>query len=169
MPEAESQSNSAADLPEVLSIERNPAGQIVVKLAGRDEPIVDAKIARCFPWSLPEAYVSIRDGDGKEVALLETLESLDDASRQIIERELADKVFNPKIKRIIDFKHEFGVTSITAETDRGEVTFQIKSRDDVRVLSPTRAFFRDVDGNTYELPDRSKLDSTSKRYLQRYF
>ncbi len=147
MSEAESKTDSAKDLPEaqapqadppeVLSVERNASGQIVVKLAGRDEPIVDAKIARCFPWSLPEAYVSIRDGDGKEVALLETLDSLDDASRQITERELADKVFNPKITKILGFHHEFGMTSITAETDRGEVTFQIKSRDDVRVLSPT--------------------------------
>ena len=98
-------------------------------------------------------------------ALTKILDS-DDGSRYVGEFAVG---FNPKITRIVDFHHEFGVTSITALTDRGKVTFQIKSRDDVRVLSPTRAFFRDVDGNTYELPDRSKLDSTSKRYLQRYF
>jgi hypothetical protein len=87
----------------------------------------------------------------------------------LLEAELSDKVFNPKILKIVDYKDEFGVTSITAVTDRGEVTFQIRSRDDVRVLSPIRALFRDVDGNTYELADVTALDSAAQRNLQRYF
>jgi len=153
----------------VLAIERNDAGQLVVKLAGRDEPLVDAKVLRCFPWSVPESFLSIHDPDGKEAAMLESLDCLDRESRTVVEQELSEKVFNPKIKRIVDFKDEFSITSITAETDRGEVTFQIRSRDDVRVLSSTRALFRDVDGNTYELPDLTALDSAAKRHLDRYF
>ena len=39
----------------------------------------------------------------------------------------------------------------------------------LRRKSPTRALFRDVDSNTYELPDFNRLDATSRRYLQRYF
>ncbi len=153
----------------VERIERNDAGQLLVKLAGRAEPIVDAKVARCFPWSVPESYVSIRDADGKEIVMLKSLEELDADSRDLVEGELRDKVFNPKILQIIDYKDEFGVTSITADTDRGEVTFQIRSRDDVRVLSPTRALFRDVDGNTYELTDVTALNAAAQKHLQRYF
>jgi hypothetical protein len=153
----------------VERIERNEAGQLVAHLAGRDEPLVDARIVRCFPWSVPDNYLSVRDADGKEVAMLGSLDALDSASRGVAEGELAEKVFNPKIIRVVDFKDEFSVTSITAETDRGEVTFQIRSREDVRILSPTRALFRDVDGNTYELPDLSALDNTGRRYLDRYF
>ena len=61
------------------------------------------------------------------------------------------------------------MTEITAETDRGKVTFQIRSRDDVRMLSGTRALFKDVDGNTYEIPDLTALDRTSQHYLSQYF
>ena len=153
----------------ILSIERNEAGQLLVKLADREKPIVDAKVLRCFPWSVPDSFLSIHDPDGKEAAMLESLDCLDVASREVVEQELTEKIFNPKIKRIVDFKDEFSVTSVTAETDRGEVTFQIRSRDDVRILSPTRALFRDVDGNTYELPDLEALDGSARRYLDRYF
>ena len=153
----------------VVSIKRNEAGQLIVKLAGRDEPIVDARVLRYFPWSVPDSYLSVHDTDGKEAAMLESLDSLDEDSRKVVEQELSEKIFNPKITRIVDFKDEFSVTSITADTDRGEVTFQIRSRDDVRILSPIRALFRDVDGNTYELPDLMSLDGPARRHLEKYF
>ena len=148
---------------------RNRAGQLEVYLDGQEAPVVDARVARCFPWSLPDAYVSIRDKDGKEVALLKSLEELAPPTRTIIEQELHDKVFNPKIRRIRSYKNEFEVISITAETDRGEATFQIRSRDDVRMLSDSRALFRDADGNTYELTDIEQLDPASRRRIREYF
>ncbi len=153
---------------EDVRIERivcDEAGKLTVHLVGRDEPIADARVARCFPWSLPEGYISVRDSDGREIVLLESLADLDEASREVVAEELRHKIFRPKITRVMSCRMEFGVTSISAETDRGEVTFQISSRDDVRLLSSTRALFHDVDGNTYELPDVDALDPESKRKL----
>jgi hypothetical protein len=158
-----------ADGATIERVEVDAAGRLVVHLAGRDEPLVDAKVARCFPWSLPGRYVSILDKDGKEIALLETLEGLNEQSRRVVQEQLATTVFNPVIRRVIGHKHEFGITSITAETDRGTVTFQVRSRDDVRTLSPTRALFRDADGNVYELPDVTRLDAASRKHLEHYF
>ena len=165
----ETRNDAAPVSGRIERVERDTAGRLVVHVEGRDEPLVDARVARCFPWSIPDSYVSIRDKDGKEIALLKSLEELNGDSRKIVEQELRDKVFNPMIRRVIEFKTEFGVTSITAETDRGEVTFQIRTRDDVRVLSPTRALFRDVDGNTYELADLYALDPASRKHLYHYF
>ena len=54
----------------VQSVAVNELGQIVLRLAGREEPFVDVRVARCFPWSLPETYISICDKEGKELALL---------------------------------------------------------------------------------------------------
>lgn len=153
----------------VSRVERNADGQLVVHLEGCDGPVVDARLARYFPWSMPDAYISVRDSDGREVAMLKTLDELDAASRRIVEEDLRDKVFNPKILRVLKCDREFGISSITAETDRGEVIFQFRGRDDVRVLSPTRALFRDVDGNTYELPDLTRLDAASQRHLHHFF
>ena len=149
--------------------EVDEAGRLVVHLAGAAEPLVDAKVARCFPWSLPQRYVSVVDADGKEIALLETLDELDEPSRRVVAQQLATRIFNPVIRRVVAHKHEFGITSITAETDRGPVTFQVRGRDDVRTLSATRALFRDADGNVYELPDLAALDPASRKHLEHYF
>jgi len=159
----------SADGAAIERVEIDPAGQLVVHLAGADEPLTDATVARCFPWSLPGEYVSVLDADGKEIALLRTLDDLDDASRGVIERQLATRIFNPRIRRVVEFKHEFGITEITAETDRGTVTFQVRNRHDVRTLSLTRALFRDADGNVYELADLDQLDPTSRKRLEHYF
>jgi hypothetical protein len=153
----------------IRCIERDSARSLVVHLSGAAEPVREAKVARCFPWSVPGRYIAVRDKDGKEIALLETLDELDPASRRVVEEELQESIFNPKIHRLLDFKREFGITSITADTDRGEVTFQIRSRDDVRVLSSRRALFRDADGITYELADLGALDPVSQRRLRQYF
>ena len=151
-------------------VERSGTGELVVHLAGRDEPYEDARVARCFPWTLPDTYISVRDKDGKEIALLQTLDELPDGdSRELIEGELREMIFNPKIRRVLEWKHEFDVTRIRCETDRGEVAFQIRSREDVRILSPIRALLRDVDGSTYELADLSQLDPASRKHFLQFF
>ena len=150
-------------------VERDADGRLVVHLVGGDGPVVDARVARYFPWSMPDAYIAIRDADGREVVMLKTLDELDPASREIVEAELRDKVFNPKILRILKCDREFGISSIEAETDRGKVIFQFRGRDDVRILSSSRALFRDADGNTYELPDLTRLDPASQRHVRHFF
>jgi hypothetical protein len=158
------------DKPALLKkLERDGRGEVVAHLAGRDEPLRNVKVARCFPWSLQEGFISILDKEGKELVLLTSLDGIDPESRKIIEEELRDKVFVPKIRRISRYRAEFDVVYITAETDRGEVTFQIRNRDDVRVLSPGRALFRDVDGNVYEVEQLRSLDRASQRHIEQYF
>lgn len=168
-PVVSASSPSWSDGEAVESLELNALGQTVLRLRGREEPLLDVRIVRCFPWSLPDTYVSILDKDGKEVALLRDLERVPAEAREIIRRELRDKAFNPQIRRVLACKSEFGVTSITAATDRGEVTFQVRSRDDVRILSARRAIFRDADGISYELPDLHALDTASRRHMQDFF
>lgn len=153
----------------IESVAYNELGQLVVRVKGREAPVAEAKVARCFPWSLPDSYIAVRDKEGKEVALLKTLDELDSGSRDVVIRELRDKVFIPRIRRVVEHREEFGVTSITVDTDRGVVTFQIRSRDDVRPISDRRVIFRDADGNSYELHDLNSLDSASRRCLQEYF
>jgi len=159
---------AAEPAPRVTRLERNGLGQLVAHLEGAAEPTVDVVAARCFPWTLPETYVTLRTREGKEIALLKTLADLDEASRAVLEAELHDKVFNPKIRRILAHSREFGITSITADTDRGTVTFEIRTRDDIRMLSSTRIVFRDADGITYEVADLTALDPVSRGFVDEY-
>lgn len=150
-------------------IERAETGELVAYLRDRDEPVRPVRVARCFPWSLPDSYLSIRTAEGKEICLLTSLDDLPDASRAVVEGELEAMIFNPKILRVLEWRREFGVASIRCQTDRGEVTFQIRRREDVRLLSDTRALLQDVDGNTYELPDVTQLDPASQKHFSTFF
>ena len=152
-----------------VRLERNARGELLAYVDGDPEPVENVKVARCFPWSLQQEYVAIRNPDGEEVALLVSLDGLDEATRSLIEQELREKVFVPKIRRIVRYLAEFGVVSITAETDRGKVDFQIRNREDVRALSPRRAIFCDVDGNMYEVEDFEALDRSSQKHIEQYF
>ena len=97
-----SNGQEAASQPaRIRRVERNEAGQLVLHLDGRDEPVVDARVARCFPWSFPDSHISIRTPDGKEIALLSSIDELPADSRQVVERELRDKVFSPRIRRVL--------------------------------------------------------------------
>ncbi len=153
---------------QITHIERGPDGQLVVHVAGR-EPVKDVRVARCFPWSRPEQFISIRSAAGQELCLLKGLDDLAPAGRTLVQEELDQKVFNPKISRVLSSKSEFGIVTITAQTDRGVVSFQVRTRDDIRMLSTTRALFRDVDGNIYDLPDINLLDAVSRRHFHQYF
>lgn len=152
----------------IQHIQRNETGQLVVTVEGGDGPYVDARIARCFPWSRPDEYISVCDSDGEEIELLDTLDELEESSRTLVREEIHDKVFSPTILRVVEHKSEFGIISVTAETDRGQVSFQIRSRDDIRALSPTRVLFRDADGNVYEVPDVDALDLESRKHVEQY-
>jgi len=152
----------------VEKITRDASGKLVAHVSG-GETVEDVRVSRCFPWTLPGSYISVYEESGKELTLLGGLDELDDESRRIVEDQLDRMVFTPQIKRIVEHRREFGVTSITAETDRGDVTFQIRNRNDVRVFSPTRAVFRDADGNAYEVADLDALDAKSKGHIAPYF
>lgn len=153
----------------IESLQRNDAALLVLRVKGRAEPLEDVRVARCFPWSLPQSYVSIRSSDGKEICLVKDLAQLDEATRAVLEEELREKIFNPRILKVLSCKSEFGVSSLKVLTDRGEVSFQIRSRDDVRVLGAGRALFKDVDGNLYELHDVDALDPDSRKHFHQYF
>jgi catechol 2,3-dioxygenase-like lactoylglutathione lyase family enzyme len=150
-----------------IRMRRDGLGRLIVEIPGRD-PVVSARLAQCFPWTHPKDYLSILDSEGKEVRLIRSLDELDEAGQRLVEEEIADKVFRPRLRKVLSFKREFGIVTIHAETDRGPVTFFIRSRDDIRVLSRTRALFRDPDGNTFELADINELDPVSRKYLDDY-
>ena len=76
----------------------------------------------------------------------------------------------PKITKVIDCEDKFGTLKWTVDTDRGEITFNIKNRhSDIKHLYGTpRIIVRDSNDNRYEIPDIDALDATSKRKLFSY-
>src|SRR5690242_16852077 len=66
-----------------LRIERWEDGQLRVYKNGN--PVV-VKPARCLPWTQPSRYISLRDEEDNEVALVTRLDELDKKSREYLEQ-----------------------------------------------------------------------------------
>ena len=127
---------------------------------------IDVRIARAYPFSDPDHYIGLRDGDDKDIGLLIDLRDVDACSRKIVEEELARRYFTPKVRRVISVTEEFRVVSWEVETDHGIHKFVVHNlRDNSYPIGPSRLMMTDTDGNRYEFPDTTALGPAATAVL----
>lgn len=139
----------------------------LVLCAGDDE-FVGVEPIRAFPISDPERWVSFCNHDGREVYCLESIGSLAPETRKLLESELAMREFVPVIERIERVSGEGTPSDWEVTTDRGPTRFTLDNEEDLRALSPTRILITDARKLRYQIPDIHRLDSASRRMLERY-
>lgn len=126
------------------------------------------RIARAFPLSKPFEYIGLRNGDDKDIGMLQTLAGMEPESRRIVDEELNRRYFVPKVLRVIHLKEEFGNFAWNVETDKGPRTFVVPNmRESAIEVSPNRVLVTDKDGVRYEFPDISRLDAKSQALFLR--
>ena len=140
-------------------------GKLVLQRPDTDD-VIDVRIRRSFPWSHPNRLVSVRSSEGKEILLIDDIESLPLAQRQLVQRYLQKWAFIPKITRVIAVDVRFGFQAWKVETDRGPADFRVQEREDIRFLSDGRFSIKDVDGCIYEMPPLHQLDEQSRRAVE---
>ena len=125
---------------------------------------------RLFPFTLPTMYITLLDKDEHEVALVRDLQELDEGSVRALEECFAEYYMIPKICKLCVAEEKFGSIRWRVVTDRGEVSFRIRSRhsDIKRLWGTNRVIVRDSNDNRYEIPDFTKLDKHSLRLLFPY-
>ncbi len=122
-----------------------------------------------FPMTAPDRWVSIRDANGQELALVKDPAMLPTETRTLLEQQLAQREFSPRITQIHSIKRaEYGVLW-NVETDRGPVTFKLESEESIRSVGDRGAVIIDSHGIRYRIPDVLELDRPSRRRLERYF
>jgi len=104
----------------------------------------------------------------KEIGVVQDIQKMCPESRKIVEEELEMMYFIPKIIRINRIRSERGSYKWMVETDRGEREFDVQHREDIRIIESNRVIVKDVDGNRFEIPNYSRLDSRSRSMLERY-
>ena len=57
-----------------LIIEKRPEGRLWTTIDGKD---IALQIKPCFPWSYPQRYISLRDDEDDEIALIDDLSILE--------------------------------------------------------------------------------------------
>jgi hypothetical protein len=151
-----------------FTIERDVWGQLILALAdGRR--LQGVEVARAFPISAPDEYVSFYDAEGHEVLCLEDPDTLSPAVWDMIEEELAKREFVPIVVRIESVSSDADPAQWSIVTDRGPTTFLMEDSDnDVRRLGPNRILLVDTHGIRYLIADTRRLDAASRRILARY-
>jgi hypothetical protein len=123
---------------------------------------------RLFPFSDPHHWVSLVDASNKEVMLIEDLATLPTKLRDLITSELASREFLPVIERVVHVTSDLEPCEWRVLTDRGPITFVLKTEDDVRSLGPGKSLIVDANGMRYLVPDYRRLDTYSRRVMEEY-
>ena len=125
---------------------------------------------RLFPVRAHSQYITLLDEGGHEIGIIRDLAELAPDSRRAVEECLEQYYLVPVITEILGVTDRAGALTWHVNTDRGEVIFRIRNRHaDVKLLYGTnRVLLRDADDNRYEIPDLTRLDKKSQKFLFYY-
>lgn len=150
-----------------FQLERNAFGRLVFTNA-RGALSEGCIPVRSFPISAPLEAVSLLGADGRELAWIERLDALPQALRVLIEAELAQREFAPRILRIHGVS-TFSTPSVwQIDTDRGETRLQLNGEEDIRRLPGAGLLIADAQGVQFVVSDIDALDRVSRRLLERF-
>jgi hypothetical protein len=134
-----------------------------------DRSYLKVSVLRAFPLSEPHRFLSVRDGENKEIGLIVNPAELDGENRRLVDEELERRYFTPTITRIVAAKERFGTVDWTMETNRGLCQFTTRNlRENVQRPSPGRIILNDVDGNRYDIRNLEDLSLASQELLFRH-
>ena len=137
-------------------------GRLEIETTSGPRPVV---VRRCFPWSDPGRHISLRDEDEEEIALVDDPARLDPASREAIERALAEAGFVLEVTRLFSVDEEVEIRHWKVETKHGPRSFQTRLDDWPRVLPGGGILIRDVGGDLYHVRAARELEAQSQRLL----
>ena len=126
---------------------------------------VSVRLRQCFPWSEPHRFLSLRDEDDEEVALIEDPAPLAPESRHAIEQALAEAGFVLEVTRVLSVEEEVEIRQWKVETRHGPRSFQTHLDDWPRALPNGGLLIRDVAGDLYLLAAPGEMDKRSKELL----
>jgi hypothetical protein len=145
----------------------DPWGRLIL-IDAEGKRYVGVEPVRSFPVSDPSRGISLCDGQGHEVVWVEDLSALPISTRELLASELARREFSPVIQRILSVSSDNTPSQWKVVTDRGPTQFTLDNEDDVRRLGHERVLITDARGIRYQVPDTRKLDTPSRRLLERY-
>ncbi|MGZ8982320.1 MAG: cyanophycin metabolism-associated DUF1854 family protein [Methylotenera sp.] len=150
-----------------FKLTRNAAGRLL--FTANDGKIHDGVApVRAFPITAPEEGLSLLSEDGHELAWITRLTDLPEGPRTLINEELAQREFMPKIRRIIHVSSFATPSTWQVETDRGDAELILKAEDHIRRLAHTSLLIADSHGVNFLIRDIDQLDKHSRKLLDRF-
>ncbi|MCL2096277.1 MAG: DUF1854 domain-containing protein [Oscillospiraceae bacterium] len=174
---------SIALTPENSKFTRSKGGLISLELTNNNDDNGESEkefferivIFRCFPITNPDEFLSVREPDskkmgrGKEIGMVRYMKDFPEDQRKLFLEELDRRYFSPEITKINSVKEKFGYTYWEVVTNAGSMTFILSNPfSNIRSLEDGRVFIHDIDGNSFQIKEPSKLDSNSFKKIEIY-
>ena len=145
-----------------LTLERRADGQLWATRDGVERPV---RVHRCFPWSEPAKFLSLRDADDEEFALVGAVDELPEASRAVLLQAVAEAGFVLEVVGIDDIDEEVEIRTWRVRTRQGTRTFQTRLDDWPAEVPGGGVLIRDVSGDLYHVAEPERLDARSRKWL----
>jgi hypothetical protein len=145
-----------------LNIERGADGRLCASL-GNEQRVV--RVHRCFPWSEPDQFISLRDDDGEEFALVSDPGELSVAAQSVLLDALGEAGFIFDVAGVGEIEEEVELRNWLVRTNQGARRFQTRLDDWPRKLPDGGLLIRDVTGDFYRISDPGALDRKSRALL----
>ena len=132
---------------------------------GRQAVLAAERVQACFPWTRPQKYISLRDDQGNEIALINDLDYLDASSRKLVRQALAETSFVMQIEAVLSRQEEFEVRTWDVRTKQGRRKFQTKRDAWPQALPDGGLLIRDIAGDLFYIASPHNMDHASKILL----
>ena len=136
-----------------------------LRMTYRGEERGFSRVARNFPKTNPGHYISLLDEEGHEIGIVEDPETLDPASREVMEAALRDAYFVPTIQAIRSVRIDGEASSWEVDTDDGPRSFRVKAREDISTYDIPAIVISDTQNKRYRVEDYDELDPDSKAQI----
>ncbi len=150
-----------------FQLQRNPFGQLVFTSAN-GETHLGVEPARAFPITTPREHISILSSEGQELLWISKLDELPTETRKLVEEALESREFMPEISRVTEVSGYATPCTWQVETDRGTTSLILNAEEDIRRLTASALLILDSRGIQFLIRDRSSLDDTSRKILDRF-
>lgn len=143
---------------------------LVLREDGEEKRYDRVYLHRAFPHELLWEYISVSDGENKEIGLIYNIEDFDGEIAALLKTELERKYYCPTIKEISNLKERYGFSYWKAVAEDGRklsFTMQDTFRNIVHTGEDSLLLI-DVDGNRYAIESVSELDRKSYRKIELY-
>jgi hypothetical protein len=149
----------------VRTLSRRADGRLWLTQGEEARPVV---VRRCFPWTDPGRFISLRDDRNTELALIADPGDLDAESRLVLEEALVEAGFVLEVTGVTAIEEEVEIRHWSVTTRQGPRAFQTRLDDWPHALSGGGLLIRDVAGDLYHVTAPERLDARSRDLLWAY-
>ncbi|MFC4776135.1 DUF1854 domain-containing protein [Paenibacillus sp. GCM10023252] len=149
-----------------LTLSYDREGELVASRS--DQSIAGIKLVRCYPFSYPSEYISVRDDQDDEWHFIPSLDELDEQSRGIAEAELNRYYLIPTIERISSIRRRNGGWEWTVETSFGPAAIMLDNlHENMTEVRSYCYILSDEQGRKYQIDEpHLKDDHTRKQWAK---